>query len=289
MDMWTVIHRDILDQCDELDGAKDSILESPNLCDYDPGKLLCADGETTACLTAPQLETLRQVYSPLHSIDGSLVYPRLEPGAELTGAPQTYFTGQSFGAADWFRYAIFNDPTWDPSSLKPEDYVLSSNLNLFNIETWEGDLSAFQGRGGKVLHYHGLADGTIPSSNSPRYYEHVSKTMCLHPEEMDNFYRYFTISGMAHCGGGPGATFIGNNARSLASLDPDENVLMAIVRWVEEGIAPDVIVGTAYINGLKSEGVDYKRHHCRWPRRNVYKGVGSYKDPDSWVCKQDED
>ncbi|KAM5341456.1 hypothetical protein ACJ41O_014487 [Fusarium nematophilum] len=285
MDMWTAIHEDILDQCDELDGAKDGLLESPDLCDYDPKNLLCADGETTGCLTATQLETLRQIYSPLRSVDDSLVYPRMEPGAELTGAPQTYFAGQPFGAADWFRYAIFNDSDWDPSTLKPEDYVLSSTLNLFNIETWEGDLSAFKDKGGKVLHYHGLVDGTIPSSNSPRYYEHVSKTMGLSSDELDDFYRYFQISGMAHCGGGPGATFIGNNARSLASLDPDENVLMAIVRWVEEGIAPDVVVGTAYVNGTKSEGVDYKRRHCRWPRRNVFKGTGSSKDPDNWECK----
>ncbi|KAJ3543787.1 hypothetical protein NM208_g3392 [Fusarium decemcellulare] len=286
LDMWPTIHQDILDQCDDLDGAKDGILEAPDLCDYDPSGLLCGDGETSNCLTSTQIKTLRSIYSPLLATDGSLVYPRLQPGAELTGAPQTYFTGQPFGAADWFRYAILNDSDWDPLSLKPEDYDLSSSLNLFNIETWEGDLSAFKNKGGKVLHYHGLVDGVISSDNSPRYYEHVSKTMNLSPSEIDNFYRYFRISGMAHCSGGPGATFIGNQAKSVASLDPKENVLMAIVKWVEEGDAPDAILGTAYVNGTKDAGVDFKRWHCRWPRRNAYKGSGDVNDENSWECRE---
>ncbi|KAK7422458.1 hypothetical protein QQZ08_009510 [Neonectria magnoliae] len=284
LDIWPTIHQDILDQCDELDGVKDGILESPDLCDYDPSGLLCGSGQSSDCLTAKQLQTLRSTYSPLTSIDGSLVYPRLQPGAELTGAPQTYFTGEPFGAADWFRYAIFNDSDWDPLTLKPEDYVLSSTLNHFNIETWEGDLSAFKNRGGKVLHYHGLVDGIISSDNSPRYYEHVSQTMNLSPAKLDDFYRYFRISGMAHCSGGPGAAFIGNQAHSVASLDPEENVLMAIVRWVEEGIAPDTILGTAYVNGTKDAGIDFKRRHCRWPTRNVYKGSGDPKDENNWQC-----
>ncbi|EXJ88746.1 feruloyl esterase [Capronia coronata CBS 617.96] len=283
-EMWPTIHQDILDQCDTLDGAKDGILESPDLCDYNPDGHLCHNAPTNSCLTAPQIQTLRSIYSPLLSIDGSLVYPRLQPGAELTGAPQTYFTGQPFMAIDWFRYAIFNDPTWDPFSLTPEDYVISSNKNLFNIETWDGDLSAFKDRGGKVLHYHGLADGVISSDNSPRYYEHVSQTMGLSPPELDEFYRFFRISGMAHCGGGPGATFIGNTAHNTASLEPDENVLSAMVRWVEEGIAPNTIQGTAYINGTKNAGFDFKRRHCRWPYHNMFKGPGNWKDENNWEC-----
>lgn len=283
MSMWTTIHDDILKQCDELDGAADGILEFPDQCDYNPDGLLCSGGNSTNCLTAKQVETLRAIYQPLLDASGSLVYPRLNLGAELTGAPQTYFTGQPFGASDWFKYAIFNDSSWDPLTLKPADYVLSSSLNLFNIETFDGDLSPFQERGGKLLHYHGLSDGTISSENSPRYYEHVSQAMGLEPAALDDFYRYFRISGMAHCGGGPGATFIGNQARSVSTLGPDENVLTAIVRWVEEGEAPDTILGTAYVNGNKSGGVDFRRRHCRWPRRNVFQG-GDFKDENAWAC-----
>ncbi|KAJ4314235.1 hypothetical protein N0V94_006543 [Neodidymelliopsis sp. IMI 364377] len=285
--MWPTIHRDILSQCDKLDGAAGGILESPDLCDYEPSSLICSPGQNSSCLTSTQADTVRSIYSPLYATDGSLVYPRLQPGAEATEAPFTYFGGQRFGAADWFSYAIFNDSNWDPFSLKPKDYDLSADLNLFNIETWEGDLSAFKERGGKVLHYHGLTDGVISSDNSPRYYEHVSQNVAINSEDLDEFYRYFRISGMAHCGGGPGASFIGNQRRNSASLDPQENVLMAAVRWVEEGIAPDTITGTAYRNGNQSAGIDFKRKHCRWPYRNAYKGPGGHKDAASWECVLD--
>ncbi|KAF2823693.1 tannase and feruloyl esterase [Ophiobolus disseminans] len=285
--MWLAIHQDILKQCDTIDGAADGILESPELCNYDPAGLVCAPGQNTSCLTPLQADTVRSIYSPLLASDGSLVYPRLEPGAEATEAPFTYFQGQPFGASDWFKYAIFQNASWDPLSLSPKDYDLSSRLNLFNIETWDGDLSAFKNKGGKLIHYHGVADGIIPSSNSPRYYEHVSQTMNLTSDKLDDFYRYFTVSGMAHCGGGPGASFIGNSRRNSASLKPEENVLIAAVRWLETGIAPDTITGTAYRNGTVSSGVDYKRRHCRWPSRNVFSGKGDIKNEDSWKCVLD--
>ncbi|KAH7053333.1 Tannase/feruloyl esterase, partial [Macrophomina phaseolina] len=285
--MWPTIHEDILAQCDELDGARDGVLESPDLCNYDPSGLICASNTTnsTTCLTETQAQTVRSIFSPLlDPQDGSLVYPALQPGAETTGALETYFLGQPFGASDWFKYALFRDPTWDPATLTPADWVASSRANLFNIETWEGDLSRFERRGGKLLHYHGLVDGTISSNNSPRYYEHVSATMGLAPRELDAFYRLFRISGMAHCGGGPGATFIGNQKQSVASLEPEENVLMAMVRWVEEGVPPEVVRGTAYVNGSRDAGVAFKRNHCRWPYRNVYKGPGDVTDEAAWEC-----
>jgi feruloyl esterase len=59
---------------------------------------------------------------------------------------------------------------------------------------------------------------------------------------------------------------------------------MAMVRWVEEGVAPEVVVGTRYKYGTAGSGVDYKRRHCKWPARNVYKWVGDYKDPWNWDC-----
>lgn len=44
--------------------------------------------------------------------------------------------------------------------------------------------------------YHGQADYIISSDNSPRYYNHVSRTMGLPSSDLDEFYRFFRISGM---------------------------------------------------------------------------------------------
>ncbi|KAH7377484.1 tannase and feruloyl esterase [Cadophora sp. MPI-SDFR-AT-0126] len=285
LDMWPTIAQDVMNQCDLDDGLADGILASPDLCDYNPEGLCCGvSTNSTNCLTTTQVQTLKSIYSPLLDANGDLVYPRLQPGAELLGAPQTYFTGQPFGASDWFKYAIFNDPNWDPMSLKPADYVLSSSLNRFNIETFDGDLSAFQKKGGKLLHYHGLVDPVISSENSPRYYQHVSDTMGLSSTQLDEFYRYFPVSGMTHCSGGPGAAFIGNSARNSASLDPQENVLMRMIDWVENGNAPETITGVAFVNGTVESGIAFKRNHCKWPARNQYQGSGDPNNADSWKC-----
>ncbi|KAL4788917.1 hypothetical protein BDV19DRAFT_395542 [Aspergillus venezuelensis] len=106
--------------------------------------------------------------------------------------------------------------------------------------------------------------------------------MGLSPAELDDFYQLLRISGMVHCGGGPGAAFIGNSKRNMVGLNPNENVLMAVVRWVEEEIPPHTITETAYVNGTQSTGFDFRRRHCRCPYRNVYKGVGNGKYEESW-------
>ncbi|EON69633.1 hypothetical protein W97_08893 [Coniosporium apollinis CBS 100218] len=281
--MWPVIHQDILDQCDNIDGYADGILEDPDLCQYRPESLICGPGNTTNCLTGEQASTLRQIFSPLYGLDGSLVYPRLQPGAERV-AGQAILNGRPFPyTADWFRYAVYNDPSWDPATLDAADYAYATRLNPGGIETWKGDLSAFRDRGGKLLTYHGLQDGIITSDNSARYYNYVSRTMNLPSSALDSFYRYFRISGMEHCSGGPGAWQIGQS-RGNASLSPDANILMAMVRWVENTTAPESILGTKFVNDTRSLGVAFQRAHCKYPTRNVYSGDGDPTEPESWDC-----
>ncbi|KAK1536622.1 tannase and feruloyl esterase [Colletotrichum costaricense] len=107
--MWPIIHQDILDQCDQLDGVADGILESPNLCNYKPDGLLCTATQSTGCLMSTQLETLKSINSPVLDAAGSLVYPKMQLGSEFTGAVDTYFSRGVSPVSDWYRYAIFND------------------------------------------------------------------------------------------------------------------------------------------------------------------------------------
>ncbi|KAJ4357179.1 Feruloyl esterase [Didymosphaeria variabile] len=287
--MWTVVHEDIMKQCDLLDGYADGILEDASICNYNASSLLCGSNSTnsSSCLTPIQVNTVQKVFSPLTLSDGSLVYPRMQPGSEAVAAFAVY-NGQPFiYNVEFFKYAIYNDPAWNPLTINDTDYINAAIKNPSDINTWKGDLSAVQARGAKILHYHGQMDGIITSENSPRYYEHVSSTMGKTPAELDEFYRFFRISGTAHCTGGDGASVIGQQLESYQSLDPSENVLMAVVEWVENGNAPETITGTHWVNGTKSAGVDYKRAHCKYPKRNVYKGVGDPKAVESWECVEE--
>jgi feruloyl esterase len=283
--MWFVIHEDIMKQCDTLDGYADGILEDASICNYTASGLLCGSGaNSSACLTSTQVETVNQIFSPVFSGDGSLVYPRMQPGSEIVAAFVLY-TGMPFPyTEDWFRYAIYNDPTWDATKINITDYDYAARLNPSDIQTWKGDLSAVRDRGAKILHWHGQMDGIISSANSPRYYEHVAQTMNASPSELDAFYRYFPVSGTGHCQGGDGAWAIGQGLAAAESQDPSENVLMAVVDWVENGSAPETLVGTRWVNDTQSAGVEYKRAHCKYPKRNQYKGEGDPNEIGSWEC-----
>ena len=59
---------------------------------------------------------------------------------------------------------------------------------------------------------------------------------------------------------------------------------MAVVRWVEDGIAPDTLLGTKFVNDSESLGVQFSRKHCRYPLRNTYDGSGDSTEPESWSC-----
>ena len=49
--------------CDELDGVKDGVIADPRKCEFDPALLQCRGADNNRCLTAPQVETARLLYS----------------------------------------------------------------------------------------------------------------------------------------------------------------------------------------------------------------------------------
>ncbi|KAJ5495920.1 feruloyl esterase B-2 [Penicillium diatomitis] len=282
---WKVVHEEILRQCDTLDGAKDGIIEDTDLCQPILSPLICAPGakNKTSCLSATQVHAAQQVFAPLYGLNGTLLYPRMQPGSEELAAPIMY-NGQPFQySTDWWKYVVYNDSSWQGENWTIRDAAVAMAQNPYNIQTWDGDVSPFKKSGGRVLHYHGTQDQLISSDNSKWYYARVAETMGLPPSSLDEFYRFFPISGMGHCGGGDGAYGIGQGLSTYAGTDPEDNVLMAMVRWVEDGVAPETVRGAKFANGPGS-AIEYRRKHCRYPRHNVFVGPGNYTDENAWRC-----
>ncbi|THX84627.1 tannase and feruloyl esterase [Aureobasidium pullulans] len=288
-DQWAYVHEEVLAQCDEpLDGVADGILEDPTICEFNAAALQCGTSSDSRCLTQTQVQTVNDVYSELYDQNGNLLYPSLSLGAELVASQQGLFTGSVIGnAANFISNAVYNDSNWDPRSLSQETFTRADETDVLhgNISSWNGDLSAFRRAGGKLMMYHGMADPNIAGENSQRYYLHVAKTMGASDEQLDDFFRFYRISGNGHCSsGGEGAWEFGQIA---AARNGKFSAVQQLVDWTEKGIAPDTITGTKFHNDDPSQGVAFERSHCRFPYRTTYKGNGL--DPNvtsSWTCEK---
>jgi feruloyl esterase len=264
-----MLNRAVLAACDGLDGVKDGILSDPRKCKFDPSVLLCRGVDTDNCLTFPQLESIRAVYSPLRKKNGELIYPGLVPGGEsgwnlLLPMPEDSPLGMD---AALFRIIGHQDATWDWRSFDAEKDTELAMQRAGFIESTSPDLSAFKARGGKLLIIHGWNDGGSGGAISPlSTSDYYSSVLAKMGPNQDEWFRLFMVPGMAHCGGGPGP----NQFDAVAALE----------RWREQGKAPDRIVATRVVENR----VDMTRPLCPYPKIAVYTGVGGTKDAENFVC-----
>ncbi|KAI8944353.1 feruloyl esterase B [Xylaria longipes] len=268
-DTWkTTIHNEVLRQCDCIDGVEDGIIEDPVLCHVDTERLLCGYNNSTStdCLSAAQVEIVKTIFDDYLWPNGTLLYPRMNPGNELLISDALY-SGQPYGpSADWFKYVILGQPSWDPATYTRDDALLAVEKNPADIDTWPSSLAAF---------------------NSIRFWERLASEVDYDPDKMDAYFRLFRIPGMNHCAGGPGAWTVGQIGLAPSygiPFDKDHNVLAAIVDWVENGVAPDEIVGTKFVDDNFEAGISYQHRHCRYPYRSTYSGDGDPLDMESWNC-----
>ena len=261
---YAAIHRAALDACDALDGVKDGVIENPRACKFDPGVLLCKQGDATECLTSPQVEAARKIYSySANPRTGKPWYAGLVAGSELQW--RTWAGPQPLGIAlDHFRYVVFGEPDWDYRTLDfDRDVTRAEELDHDRIDALDPNLKPFFAHGGKLIQYHGWSDGQISPGNSLDYYQSVVERM----GKVDDSYRLFMVPGMGHCSGGEGATAF--------------DAMPALEQWVEQKKAPERIV--AHAPAGKAE---WTHPLCAYPQTAVYSGKGDPKDAANYACRK---
>jgi feruloyl esterase len=274
--------------CDALDGVVDGVLNDPRRCHFNPEKLLCQGKQAPpSCLTAEQVEAVRNLWSgPDQMVHRYIYYPPFERGGEADGwptsispepPPAVQTDSHEILGLSFFRNFVFDDPNWQFQSFDwitgpayVESKVVVPGQTLASVlNAVDPDLAEFRERGGRLIQYHGFSDPKVPPDISIDYFEVVN--FLGEPfGSTQEFYRLFMVPGMNHCKGGPGA----NVFDMLTPLD----------QWVEDGIAPDRIIATHYVDNDPAQGVAFTRPLCSYPREAVFLG-GNSNNAANFACK----
>ena len=67
-------------------------------------------------------------------------------------------------------------------------------------------------------------------------------------------------------------------------MDADHDVTSAVARWVEQGVAPERIIATKYVDNTPSKGIALQRPLCSYPLVARYKGSGDKNDAANFTC-----
>jgi len=298
-------------QCKGQDGSPrtDAFLTDPLDCHFDPKVLLCKSGDASTCLTQDQLTAVEALYQgPVNPVTHKQIFPGFTRGSETFW--RQVLVGLSIpggSSASFFRDGVFpglgnfNDINFN------RDVKLTDNKAAGSGETWaealnanNADLGPFRKRGGKLIMYHGFADPFITPLISLYYYNAVIDQVGgdrggRHGDdrfgaiaETQEFARLFMVPGMNHCAGGPGPNNFGGFAQAAgAPQDPQHDVLSALERWVEKGVAPDKIIGTKFVNDVPANGVAFTRPLCPYPQGARFVGH-NVNDAASFACVEDE-
>jgi hypothetical protein len=243
-DNLKLLQKEVLKQCDQIDGTVDGILSNPSKCKFDFSKLpVCANEKPgSACLTKAQLAAIKAIYTPLVA-NGKQIYPGFPFGGEAEGgswdpwitapvsARQKEPSLHYMFSTNIYKYLIFNDSTFDYSKYNFKNFAAETSYASSYLDATSTDYSGFKKRNGKIIFFHGWNDPALSANATIEHYNGMLKT----DKDAQSYARLFLLPGVLHCGGGPGCDRV-----DWVSL---------IIDWVEKAKAPDQIVASKAVGG----------------------------------------
>ncbi|PYI00409.1 tannase and feruloyl esterase [Aspergillus sclerotiicarbonarius CBS 121057] len=278
--------------CDGLDGRLDGVVSRSDLCKLhfnltsiiNQPYYCAADSDTpvqNATVSAKGVEVLETILGGMKDLQGNQVYLSYQPGTSFYDGQTEYNTTSetwgldinSFGGEYVTRFLQLQDLDNLPSL----DNVTYDTLKEWIRQGWQTyedsihttwpDLTPFKEAGGKVLHYHGEQDGSIPTASSVHYYDSVRKTMYpklsynASADALGEWYRLFLIPGASHC--------MHNDLQPNGPFP--QKPLHTLIEWVENGLVPVTLNGTVLGGDLEGE----EQQICAWPLRPMWYDNGT--------------
>ncbi|SOB88229.1 feruloyl esterase [Sphingomonas guangdongensis] len=272
---WALYERKATEACDRADGVADGIVENPLACRFRPAALLCKAGQAGDCLSAPKLAMLERIVAPMPDEQGRPMDKGLLPGIRTRPGPPSPLL-----RAMWAD-AVYNDPNWDEDRFQRTADLVAANRVMPELRADRTRIAPFLARGGKAIIYQGWADPSVIARPTLDYYAALARANGG-VERLDEAVRLFMVPGMYHCRGGPGVDSFGASGQESYPDDPSRDMLWALIRWVEQGQAPERIVGTRLTVGKP----EFTRALCAAPNAAVFTG-GDERSAASYVCRPD--
>ncbi|KAJ5669789.1 Tannase [Penicillium macrosclerotiorum] len=264
-------------------------------------KVKRAEGSSTSyqpaqsgTVSAEGVAVAQAIYDGLHNSKGERAYLSWQIGSELSDAETEWnnstqkweldipSTGGEFVTK--FVELLDLDNLSDLDGVTYDTLVEWMNTAMVrymdSLQTTLPDLTPFQSSGGKLLHYHGESDPSIPAASSVHYWQSVRSIM--YPDasakeslsELQDWYQFYLIPGAAHCG-----------TNSLQPGPYPEDNMATMIDWVENGVQPK------RLNATVSSG-DYEgevQKLCQWPSRPLWRNKSTFdcvydkKSYESWT------
>ena len=268
----------VRERCDAADGLADGLVQDFANCRIDPRTLVCpAGGAAPGCLSGAQADALasmmagpRNSRGPLYTgwpWDPGMADPGWRAwtlGTAQQGAPNARHITLMAGALG-HEFVTPPDPSLSTVNFDFErDPVRMQAFHAVYDTADDVDLAGFRQRGGKLLFFTGLADPIFSPLELADYQQR------LHTRHgaagASQFARAFFVPGMTHFSGGPATN--------------DFDGLGALVRWVEQGEAPQQVMARG--SGTMPAAVN--RPLCAWPAVARYDG-GDANSAGSFSCR----
>ncbi|KAH6675148.1 feruloyl esteras-like protein B precursor [Halenospora varia] len=296
------IVNETINACDSLDGKADGVVSRTDLCELNfninstigmpyycaataagtnPFHSTPALPVQNGTVSAEAVAVASKILDGMHDSQGRRVYLSYQPAATFDDATTQYnnatgkwelsvsglgaeFPARLLELQDTSTFANLDNVTYD--TLK--GWILQGwQMYEDTLQTTWPDLTPFQEAGGKILHYHGESDDSIPTASSVRYHESVRSIMYPNlsfnesTKAMADWYQLYLVPGAAHCATNP--------------LQPNgpfpQTNLQVLINWVENNSTPTTLNATV----LQGTDLGQNQQICAWPLRPMWTGNGT--------------
>ncbi|KAI1762369.1 tannase [Hypoxylon sp. FL1150] len=239
-------------------------------------------------VSAKGVAVAQAIYDGLHNTAGERAYLSWQIASELGDASPTYSTD----SGSWElsipstggEYVTKFVQLLDLDNLSDLDGVTYDTLvdwmqtgmvrYLDSLQTTLPDLTPFRAAGGKLLHYHGESDSSIPTASSVHYWQAVRSVMYGNLTDdaaldaLRDWYQLYLVPGAGHCG-----------TNDLQPGPYPQSNMDVMIDWVENGVRPSRLNATVSSGSYAGE----TQMLCQWPTRPLWQGNSSDFD-----CVNDE-